>query len=239
MTTRAARPSSSADDPPSASAIGTPATDQILRQALQAFACDGASLLGYSREGRVELLVSSDAGTRRADQLQLGLDEGAAVSAREQDEVALSGNVRGDRRWPRWGSAVAGMGWQSVLSAPLATSGRDLGVLNLYAYRTAAFDATHAYAARIFAQHAATVLAHAEEADELQEAVISRHRIGLAQTLLMEQRGLDAHDAFELLRRTSERHGVKLRLVAEHVVATGRLIERLTPSETGGRPGPG
>ena len=229
MTTQAARSSSSADDAPSTSGA-TPATDQILRQALQAFACDAASILGYSRRGRVDLLVSSDATARRADQLQLGLDEGAAVSAREQDEVALSGNIRDDRRWPRWGAAVAGMGWQSVLSAPLATPHRDLGVLTLYAHRAAAFDATHAYAARIFAEHTAAVLAHAEEAEKLRQALASRQRVGLAQGILMDQHGVDADGAFDLLRRASEDHDVKLRLVADHVVATGSLGGQFSPA---------
>lgn len=223
MTTDATRSSSSSDRARSTASGPTTAGDQVLRQALQAFACDAASIVRYSRTGQVELLVSSEASAQRADQLQLGLDEGAALSAREQGEVTLSGDVRTDRRWPRWGSAVAGIGWQSVLSAPLAVPEREVGVLTLYARRLAAFDATHAYAARIFAEHAATTLAQPEDTAHLREAIASRQQIGLAQGIVMEQHGLGPEQAFDLLSRTSRGRGAKLRRLAEEVVAAGGL----------------
>jgi GAF domain-containing protein len=197
------------------------ALDQILRQAKQAFVCDAVSVLGRSSHGAVELVASSDAGARRADQLQVSQDEGPAVTVRDNPDVCLSGDTRVDQRWPRWGPAAAELGWRSVLCAPLVTPDRDLGILNLYCRRAAAFDATHAYAARIFAQYAATALAYATEAEGLRDAITSRHRVGLAQGILMEQHGLDAEEAFDMLRRYSQANNVKLRTVAEHVVDTG------------------
>jgi GAF domain-containing protein len=197
------------------------ALDQVLRQAKQAFACDAVSVLGRSPHGAVELVASSEARARRADQLQVGLDEGPAVSVRDAADVYLSGDTSVDPRWPHWGPAAAELGWLSVLSAPLVTPERDFGILNLYSHRAAAFDATHAYAARIFAQYAATALAYATEAEGLRDAIASRHRVGLAQGILMEQHGLNAEEAFDMLRRYSQANNVKLRTVAEHVVETG------------------
>ena len=202
--------------PPAPSAL-----DQILRQAKQAFVCDAVSVLGRSSHGAVELVASSEAAARRADQLQVSLDEGPAVSVRDGGDVCLSGDTSVDQRWPRWGPAAAELGWLSVLSAPLVTPERDLGILTLYSHRAAAFDATHAYAARIFAQYAATALAYATEAEGLRDAITSRHRVGLAQGILMEQHGLDADEAFDMLRRYSQANNVKVRAVAEHVIATG------------------
>ena len=219
MTSASSPSGPSPDDQRSA----TPVIEQILQQALQAFACDAASLLGYDEDGRVELLVSTDRSARRADQLQLGLDEGVAVSARQQDDVALSGNTDGDRRWPRWGSAAAGLGWQSVLSAPLTGAAGELGVLTLYAHRSAAFDATHAYAARLFADHAATALSQVDETEHLREALAARRALGLAQGIVMEQHGLGPDTALELLQRESQDRGTDVRTLAERVVAAGRL----------------
>jgi GAF domain-containing protein len=139
------------------------------------------------------------------------------------DTVCLSGDTSADERWPQWGPAVAQLGWFSVLSTPLVAGGLGLGILTLYAHRPSAFDATHAYAARIFAQNAAAALAYAHEAEGLREAVRSRHQIGLAQGILMEQHGLDAEEAFDMLRRYSQGNNIKLRTVAEHVVGTGSL----------------
>lgn len=207
-----------------------PAVDQILRQARQAFVCDAVSVLGRSPRGAVELVASSEARARQADQLQVRHDEGPALSVRDEADVCLSGDTSVDPRWPGWGPAVAELGWFSVLSAPLVTPEQDLGILTLYSHRASAFDATHAYAARIFAQYAATALAYATEAEGLRDAIVSRHLVGLAQGMLMEQHGLDAEEAFDMLRRYSQANNMKLRTVAEHLVATGSF-----PTATGPR----
>jgi GAF domain-containing protein len=219
------------------SGSASPAMGQVLRQARQAFVCDAVSVLRRSSPGVVDLVASTDGGARQADQLQVAHDEGPTLSVRD-DAVCLSGDTSADERWPLWGPAVARLGWFSVLSTPLLASGLDFGVLTLYARRPAAFDATHAYAARIFAQNAAAALAYAREAEGLREAVHSRHRIGLAQGILMEQHGLDAEEAFDMLRRHSQANNVKVRAVAEHVIATGsfpmptaaRTRQRRTPA---------
>ena len=108
-----------------------------------------------------------------------------------------------------------------MLSAPLVAPEQDLGILTLYCHRAWAFDATHAYAARIFAEYAATALAYACETDGLRDAITARHRIGLAQGILMEQHGLDSEEAFSMLRQYSQANNVKVRAVAEQVIATG------------------
>lgn len=199
------------------------AVNQILRQAKHAFACDAVTVFGWSSGGAVELVASSEPSARRADQLQVGHGEGPALSVRDGADVCLSGDTRADQRWRRWGPAVAELGWLSVLSAPLATPGQVLGVVTLYSRRVAAFDATHAYAARIFAQYAANLLICPTEAEGLRDAVVSRHRIGLAQDLLMEQHGLAPEEAFDLLRRHSQAHDLKLHTVAEQVLRTGTI----------------
>jgi transcriptional regulator with GAF, ATPase, and Fis domain len=118
---------------------------------------------------------------------------------------------------------VADLGWSSVLATPLVTSEHTLGMLTLYARRASAFDATHAYAARIFAHYATTALASASEAAELSEAIRVRHRINLARGILMETHGLDAQQAFALLRRHADERQVRVAAVADQVVAGQQL----------------
>jgi len=202
-------------------AAARPALEQVIGQAKQAFVCDAVTVLRETRGGTVEVVASSEPTARRADQLQLGHGEGPALNVRHDAEICLSGDVGADSRWPRWGPDAAELGWLSVLSVPMVTPEQDLGILTLYCHRASAFDATHAYAARIFAEYAATALVYACETEGLREAITARHRIGLAQGILMEQHNLDSEEAFSMMRRYSQANNVKVRVVAEQVIETG------------------
>ena len=131
----------------------------------------------------------------------------------------MSEDVAGDARWPLWGPAVAELGMHSVLSIRLATRTRRYGSLNLYADRLNAFDDDDVAVATIFVSHASVALAAAHNEQGLQFAIDARKLIGQAQGILMERFDLDADRAFEFLRRQSQHHNVKLRSVAEWVVA--------------------
>jgi AmiR/NasT family two-component response regulator len=62
--------------------------------------------------------------------------------------------------------------------------------------------------------------AHAH-AEELQRALVSNRRIGMAMGILMERHRLTEEQAFQRLRDLSQRSNVKLREVAEQIVYTG------------------
>jgi AmiR/NasT family two-component response regulator len=65
------------------------------------------------------------------------------------------------------------------------------------------------------------------ERDNLNRAVAARHRVGLAQGVLMTRRQLTADQAFALLKRQSQNTNVKLRTIAQTVIQTGDLrLER-------------
>jgi AmiR/NasT family two-component response regulator len=65
------------------------------------------------------------------------------------------------------------------------------------------------------------------ERDNLNRAVAARHRVGLAQGVLMTRRQLTADQAFTLLKRQSQNTNVKLRTIAQTVIQTGDLrLER-------------
>lgn len=69
-----------------------------------------------------------------------------------------------------------------------------------------------------------SVLAGARQrADNLQRALISNRRIGMAIGILMVTRHLPEAEAFECLKQESQRRNVKLRDVAEQVIYTGSL----------------
>lgn len=61
------------------------------------------------------------------------------------------------------------------------------------------------------------------KADNLERALASNRRIGMAVGILMARRGLTDEQAFDCLRQVSQRRNVKLRDLAESVIYTGDL----------------
>ena len=77
--------------------------------------------------------------------------------------------------------------------------------------------------AEAFARYASLALGAAMERDNLNRAVAARHRVGLAEGILMTRRQLTAGQAFTLLKRESQNTHVKLRTIAQRVIQTGDL----------------
>ena len=77
--------------------------------------------------------------------------------------------------------------------------------------------------AEAFAHHASLALGAVMQRDNLNQAVAARHRVGLAQGILMTRRQLSADQAFALLKRESQNTHVKLRTIAQTVIQTGDL----------------
>jgi ANTAR domain/GAF domain len=181
-------------------------------------------------EGRYETLASTSHTATSADLLQYELGEGPCLEVAECASWFRSGDVPADPRWPRWGPEAGRLGLRSVLAVRLVTPGQDThGALNFYSPDVGAFAEPETVdLAQVYAVHAANALSSAHLATGLQTALSSRHTIGLAQGILMERYGLDQHRSFELLRRTSSVHNVKLRDVAAAVVETGVLPGRPT-----------
>ena len=66
-------------------------------------------------------------------------------------------------------------------------------------------------------------LATARNEDSLRQAIDARHVIGQAQGILMERFDLNADQAFSVLRRYSQDRNLKLRAVAEEMIASREL----------------
>lgn len=197
--------------------------ERVVEYAQQATVCDDAGLMLLHGGGRIETTGATDPRVGKADELQTTLEEGPGRAAIETRASVLVEDTATDPRWPAWGPQVADLGLRSVLSVRLHTGRTTLGTLNLYGHRPGMFDDDDTDVAEIFGRHASIALASAREEDGLRQAIGARHVIGLAQGILMERYGVDADRAFAVLRRYSRNSNVKLRVVAERVIATGRL----------------
>lgn len=168
--------------------------------------------------GRVDTPACTDDLVAKADALQYELQEGPCLDAIRADELYVVEDLESDERWPSWGPQAAALGFASIVSVRLSTPHGVVGALNLYSRKAGAFDDDAVLIAYVYAVHAANALWATQELEGLRVAMRSRHLIGLAQGMLMERHGLSEDAAFEVLRRYSQIHNVKLRDVAAEVV---------------------
>jgi GAF domain-containing protein len=201
-----------------------PTFQQVVERAVEAVPaadCCGISL--RRRRGRVESAASSSPLAGLCDSLQHELGEGPCLDAVWDRECFLVRDTRSDTRWPRWGPRVAEAGVGSVLSIPLRGRTDSLGALNMYAGRPHAFTVEDVDVALVYAAHAANAMTSARLVSGLQDAVQTRHLIGVAQGILMQRYGLTLEHSFEVLRRYSSERNIKLRELAAQVVEHGRM----------------
>jgi hypothetical protein len=120
------------------------------------------------------------------------------------------------------GASWNGLGRRGLLVVRIGGLSRLPVRLVWYATRPASLS-RYAGVAEAFAHHAGLALETVTERDNLNQAVAARHRVGLAQGILMTRRRLTAEQAFAVLKRESQNTHVKLRTIAQTVIQTGDL----------------
>jgi len=180
-------------------------------------ACDYAGI-SLRHRNRVETPAATDPLVVQLDGWQYELQEGPCLDAVFVEDVYVIEDMNSEDRWPNWAPRAASLGIQSVLSVRLATEVNLVGGLNLYSKSLFAYDEDQILTAGIYAAHAASAIATTSEIGGLHTALQTRHRIGMAQGLLMQRYQLNEDQAFQFLRRISEDANVKLSDVATKVI---------------------
>ena len=174
--------------------------------------------------GTLETQAGTDQFVWELDALQYGLGEGPCVHALEAEPVVLVENLRHEQRWPRYTAAALERGVRSQMGVRLFTNGKHVGGLNLYSTNNGEVDRDQAEIARLFATHAAIMLGHAQQEHHLNQALQRRKVIGQAIGILMERYRMDPDRAFQYLVRASSTSNIKVRDLADEIVASS--IER-------------
>lgn len=184
----------------------------------------GAGITLVDEHGRPTSRGASDPLVDQADRLQYELDEGPCLTAWRQRAVVRVDDTSREQSFPRWASAVQGLGLGSSLSVPLVAGDTSLGALKVYARCPAVYDAHAEHLVTMFAAQAAILLANVQSyeraqrvTDQLQEALRSRDVIGQAKGVLMERERVDDQRAFARLVAMSRNSNRKLRDVARDV----------------------
>jgi GAF domain-containing protein len=198
--------------------------DQVVQYALTAVDCEYADMMLLLQAKLVETVAATDPVAEKAAQVQAEFDEGPLLALPpDLGSHIVVHDTATDGRWPQWGIELKGLGIRSVMSIRLATRDSLIGALNLYGREPMQFDSDDVAIAHILARHASVALATARREYAVAQTIDARKRVGLAQGILMERFGLNAEQAFELLRRYSQEHKLKLNEVARELVATREL----------------
>ncbi|MFH8873804.1 GAF and ANTAR domain-containing protein [Streptomyces griseus] len=188
--------------------------------------CDAAGIL-ILRGGRVETLAATGPMAEESHRLQERMQEGPCFDAarlRGGERVFRIGDMTGlQQRWPAFAPQAAELGIGSMMGFLLFADEENLGALNLYSRLPGRFTETSETAGWVLASHAAVALSSARNHAQLTEAVATRHVIGEAMGILMARHRVPENDAFNVLRRYSQEHNVKLREVARQVAERGTL----------------
>ncbi len=165
-----------------------------------------------------------------ADEIQYERGYGPCMDAGRGGVVLRIDDMRTETRWPEYTARVKDIGVRSSLSVPLPYQGSSIGALNNYSSAVAAFATDEAVAAGTEVAEAVAVAvvnadAHAQVVDHahnMRLAMESRAVIEQAKGVLMAQRGIDAQQAFDMLRDASQRYNRKLRDIAAGIVESTR-----------------
>ena len=160
------------------------------------------------------------------DHVQYGVGDGPCLEAARTQTMIKADVDAAAERWPVFADRAREFGILSYLSAPILLDDEYLGALNLYSREAHGFGDTDQAALNLlvvaarYALEGATRLAAARTyGQQLETALASRAPIEQAKGVLMAARNVSVDQAFELLVAESTRRNVKLRVVAEEMLA--------------------
>lgn len=207
---------------------------QVLKFTVDAVAgCDAASIT-LSRNGQVVGQVTSNAIAAELDDIQFGTGIGPGLDAMGSESPVRVRDLAGSPRWPVLAATATQLGVASALCHGLfvhrPAQWSALGTFTLYSATADAFSDEDQEFGTILAAYVSVAVATAHRRDEVDRREAALHRglstrdvIGQAKGILMERQRLSAGDAFDLLRRTSQRLNRKLSDVAQHLAETGEM----------------
>jgi GAF domain-containing protein len=184
--------------------------------------------------GRVVDTVTRDAVAAELDDLQFGTGIGPGPEALHSGNPVYAPRLADSTRWPVLAATARQLDVASSLCFGLfvyrPAHWSPLGTLNMYSAIPDGFSDEDQEFGSILAAYLAVAVATAQRRDELDRREAALHRglstrdvIGQAKGILMERQHLSAGDAFDLLRRASQRLNRKLTDVAQQLADTGEL----------------
>jgi transcriptional regulator with GAF, ATPase, and Fis domain len=213
-------------------------TDEVLNtishRAYEVIPAAEHAAISRGRNGRFETVAATSGLPPRVDQIQYDLMSGPCVDAILADTSYRISELAVTNIWPEFGKRAAHeYNIHSMLSVRIYLETDDLlAGLNLYSSAPDAFDDSDQVTATLLATHGALALSAADRQDKignLERALQTSRRIGMAVGILMVTYKTTDSQAFDLLRIGSQNRNRKLADIAEGVIETGAIELPATP----------
>jgi GAF domain-containing protein len=199
---------------------------QIVQTTHSIFSVDGAGLMLADAEHHLRNAAVSDDRVRDLEELQIVHQEGPCITAFDDKVLVGAEDLTSDPRWPSFNQAAVGRGVRAVLASPIPYNQDAVGVVAVVSQERHPWSAEAELALLAFTDLAALLIASMMVGEEqtllavqLQGALTSRAVIEQAKGVLIGQRGLSAHAAYEQIRGQARAERRKIAVVAAELVA--------------------
>lgn len=153
------------------------------------------------------------------DEVQQRHREGPCLTAAWEEKTVHVADLETDERFPLYArDALEQTPIKSVMAFQLWVAGETMGALNVYAETANAFGPGSRAIGLVFAAHSSVAWNAARRDEQFKKALGSRDVIGQAKGMLMERYGVNAIQAFDLLRKLSQDSNTPLIEIAADLV---------------------
>jgi hypothetical protein len=139
------------------------------------------------------------------DKIQQRHGQGPCLESAWDEKTIHVPDLETDDRWPLYRQdALAETPIRSIMAFELFIADLTMGALNVYSERPCAFDDESKTIGMIFAAHTSVAWNTARRDAQFRRAIASRDVIGQAKGMIMERYGVNAVQAFDMLRKLSQ-----------------------------------
>jgi GAF domain-containing protein len=203
-----------------------PTLQQVTDGAKQLFGADGAGLMLVDAEGALRWASASDQAAQTLEDSQERLAQGPCAVAFSQRLPAAIRDISSEPDWQEFAQVLVSERICAALSVPVELDGGVIGTLDVYSSQARDWDPSEVAALQVYAGLVASLLMAAVTAQvkgrlaiQLQAALEHRWLIEQAKGIIMGREEVDAHAAFERLRRAARSSTRRLADVAKDVTA--------------------
>ena len=181
--------------------------------------------------GQPRLRIATNEVAEQLDTFQIQNGQGPACEALDSPEPVHAATLA---PWPDLVFVANELGIEGALAYALSVPRRDmwqpLGMLTFYVEESAAIDAEVTDLGSVLAAYLSVAAGLDQDRTDLRRREAALHRalstrdvIGQAKGILMERRRIPAGQAFDILRRASQRLNLRLHEVAARLTETGEV----------------
>jgi transcriptional regulator with GAF, ATPase, and Fis domain len=204
----------------------TDVAETMCELAMKIVGADHASITSI-RSGEFTTVAATSDIPEQADKIQYQVGSGPCLDAIRESNTIRVDDLATDPRWPQFGMAACSeLGMHSMLAQVLPAGDQALTAVNVYSARPEAFNAQTETLIAIFGSAAVAALSaarHQEKAEQLERALHTSRRIGVALGILMATDQVDLDGAWQVLVKASQDSNTKVSELADQVVLTGSL----------------